>query len=312
MSKLERIVYPIFEVKNIEKWKVFADHLYGLPLQKNKATGNYEMIIDDTGCRLIFRQGKANDIVTAGWQSGDPQELFNKLEAEGHNPAWASKELTAARGAQQLFTVVDPSGLTLEIFDEAKASLPVDPSCHGLEFEAGELGFGHITLISKNYDDLEAFYCQQLGMGVSDYIDWEIVKGYPLHLGFFHANPRHHSLAAGRMSGLPRRLHHFMLQVKDRHQVGMSFDRIRQEGVKVMNEIGVHPNDKSFSFYVKTPSGFEAELGTEGIAVDTDDTNREIKTYDRLSMWGHKMAAQDAVPLKVLATVKKLTEGAKA
>ena len=310
MGKLSRIVYAVFEVKDIQAWEKFADQIWGLPLQPVGSTGDHEVVIDDTGCRIILRQGRANDIVAAGWECGDVDALFHKLDQSGAGPQWLESTEAGNRGASRLFTVVDPSGLTLELFDRSASANAFVPSRHGLEFEAGELGFGHITLITGNYDALEDFYRQQLGMGISDYIDWEIIKDFPLHLGFFHANPRHHSLAAGRMSGLPRRLHHFMLQVKDRHQVGASFDRVRTEKIRVANELGVHPNCKTFSFYVKTPSGFESELGAEGMLVDVDDPNREIANYDCLSIWGHKMSAKDTVPLKLLATFKKWTGGA--
>ena len=309
MAKITRIIYPVFEVKDLQSWEKFADQLWGLPIQQVGSTGDHEIVIDDSGCRIILRQGKANDIVAAGWETDDLDGLFDSLNKAGADPQWQDPAAAKARGVERLFTVVDPSGLVLEVFDRSTSANEFFASRHGLEFETGELGFGHITLVTGEYDALEDFYCQQLGMGISDYIDFEIVKGFLLHLGFFHANPRHHSLAAGRMSGLPRRLHHFMLQVRDRHQVGISFDRIRAEKMKVANEIGVHPNDRSFSFYVKTPSGFESEQGAEDLSVDVDDAQREIATYDCLSIWGHKMSAKDEVPLKALATFKKWTGG---
>ena len=49
--------------------------------------------------------------------------------------------------------------------------------------------------------------------------------------------------------------------------------------------LGRHPNDRMFSFYVHTPSGFLLEFGAGGIVVD--DADWEIKSYTRLSEWGH-------------------------
>ncbi len=309
MSKITRIIYPVFEVKDIGKWQSFTDNLYGLPLQKNTADDTYEMVIDDAGCRLIFHEGKTNDIVAAGWETDNIDGLFEALQKADANPQWMADAAANNRGCPRAFTVADPAGLRLEIFETSTSANQFIPSAHGLEFETGGLGFGHITLITGAYDGLEAFYCQHLGMGVSDYIDWEIVKNVPLHLGFFHANARHHSLAIGRMKGLPKLLHHFMVQVKDKDQVGTSCDRIRAAKMRIANDIGVHSNDRSFSFYLKTPSGFEAELGAEGMTVNADDKNRKIETYHQLSTWGHKMSAKDAVPLKIFATVKKWMGG---
>ena len=303
MTKLTRLVYPVFEVRNIERWRSFAHEMYGLPLQS--ADDHQEMVIDESGCRLIFREGRANDIVALGWETIDLGGLFDRLASEGKNPEWAASAKAARRGTERMFTVSDPDGLLVEVLSSSTSYNSYLPSEHGLNFAAGDLGFGHVTLMSKNYEDVEAFYRDLMGLGVSDYIDWEVVDRYALHIGFFHANARHHSMAIGRMPLFPKRIHHFMLEVSDKHQVGTSFDRIRKAGIKVKNEIGVHPNDRSFSFYVKNPSGFESELGAEGLQVDVDDREREIGHFDQLSVWGHKMSYVDTLPLKAIGTLLK-------
>ena len=64
MSRITRVVYPILEVSNIARWREFADEMYGLPLQQT-SHGEYEMVLDDTGCRVILRQGKAKLVIIA-------------------------------------------------------------------------------------------------------------------------------------------------------------------------------------------------------------------------------------------------------
>ncbi|MYG12795.1 MAG: hypothetical protein F4171_08345 [Gammaproteobacteria bacterium] len=306
MARLTRLVYPVFEVKNLAKWQPFAEQMYGLPIQSVSGTEDHEVVIDSTGCRLILRQGKADDLVGVGWETDDIDGLFDRLSTDGVNPVWLDAGASPLRGSEKGFMFLDPDGLPVEVIEQSNSANPFVPSSHGLSFQAGEMGFGHLTVMSKNFDAMEQFY-RSYGLGVSDYVDWEIIKGLKLHLAFMHANARHHSLAVGRMPVFPKRLHHFMLEVEDRHQVGVSFDRIRKAGIKVKNEIGVHPNDKSFTFYVKSPSGFEAELGAEGIQVNPEDPDREVGQYYQLSIWGHKMTALDTLPLKAAATYMKLT-----
>ena len=43
--------------------------------------------------------------------------------------------------------------------------------------------------------------------------------------------------------------------------VGLAFDRALRGGVRITQTLGRHPNDRMFSFYAKTPSGFHFELG---------------------------------------------------
>ena len=306
MARLTRLVYPVFEVRNLAKWRPFAEHMYGLPVQKVAGTEDHEVVIDSTGCRLILRQGKADDLIGTGWETDDLDGLFERMSTEGVNPVWLDPGSSPLSGGDRALMFIDPDGLQVEVFERSDSANPFVPSSHGLSFQAGEMGFGHLTVMSKNFDAMERFYCSY-GLGVSDYIDWEIIKGLRLHLAFMHANARHHSLALGRMPVFPRRLHHFMLEAEDRHQVGVSLDRIRKAGIKVRNEIGVHPNDRSFTFYVQSPSGFEAELGAEGVHVDPDDPDREVGQYDQLSIWGHRMTTLGTLPLKAAATYMKLT-----
>jgi len=306
MARLTRFVYPIFEVKNISKWQRFAEEMYGLPVQPVAGTDDQEIVIDDTGCRLVLRQGKADDLVGAGWEADNIDALFTQMADDGVGPIWLDEESAKKRGGERAFSFFDPDGLKVDVYEQSKSINEVVASSHDLQFRAGELGFGHITIMSKDMDSMETFY-HRYGLGTSDYVDWEIIKNLKLHIAFMHANARHHSIAVGQMPIFPKRMHHFMLEVEDRHQVGRSFDRIRKAGIKVKNEIGVHPNDKSFTFYVKSPSGFEAELGAEGIEVDPADPDREVGQYYDLSIWGHKMSTLDTLPLKVAATYMKLT-----
>jgi Glyoxalase/Bleomycin resistance protein/Dioxygenase superfamily len=67
--------------------------------------------------------------------------------------------------------------------------------------------------------------------------------------------------------------------------VGLAFDRALRGGVRIAQTLGRHPNDRMFSFYAKTPSGFQFECGWGGRIVD--DATWEPTTYDRISEWGH-------------------------
>jgi len=49
--------------------------------------------------------------------------------------------------------------------------------------------------------------------------------------------------------------------------------------------LGEHSNDRMFSFYVRSPSGFNLEFGWGGITID--EANWQVRQYDRLSLWGH-------------------------
>jgi hypothetical protein len=66
-----------------------------------------------------------------------------------------------------------------------------------------------------------------------------------------------------------------------------------------MQTLGRHPNDRMFSFYARTPSGFQFELGWGGRQVD--DATWTPTTYDHISEWGHHPPEFLAPPPKMAA-----------
>lgn len=122
-------------------------------------------------------------------------------------------------------------------------------------------------------------------MKLSDRIHTELAPGLTLDITFLHANPRHHTVAFTE-APLPKRIHHFMIELGAMEDVGRAYDRCLERGVPIANTLGQHPNDGMFSFYARTPSGFEVEVGWGGRKVD--DATWEVRSYDRLSTWGHR------------------------
>ncbi len=86
-----------------------------------------------------------------------------------------------------------------------------------------------------------------------------------------------------------------MLEVKSFDDVGLCYDRTLKARLPIMQTLGRHPNDKMFSFYAMTPSGFQFEYGWGGRQID--DATWEPTTYDCISEWGHH-PPQALVPRK--------------
>ena len=85
---------------------------------------------------------------------------------------------------------------------------------------------------------------------------------------------------------MPKRMHHFMLQLAELDGLGHAYDRCVKHGVAIAQTLGRHPNDRMVSFYAVTPSGFQVELGWGARTID--DATWRVETYDRLSEWGHR------------------------
>jgi 3,4-dihydroxy-9,10-secoandrosta-1,3,5(10)-triene-9,17-dione 4,5-dioxygenase len=101
---------------------------------------------------------------------------------------------------------------------------------------------------------------------------------------FLRCTPRHHSVALTYV-GPVSALHHVAFEVGDIDQVGYALDRAVRAGHAITASLGRHKNDRMLSFYLRSPAGFEVEIGCGGRLVD-DLTwvENEVAGGDE---WGH-------------------------
>ena len=137
---------------------------------------------------------------------------------------------------------------------------------------------GHAVLHVANINDVLPFYRDVLGFHLSDYML------RPFNAYFFHANPRHHSIAfieTGRNA-----THHLMVELFSLDDVGQCYDLALGEEGRIATTLGRHINDEVTSFYSNSPSGFMVEYGWGGRVIDVDNWQPEEVTFGP-SMWGH-------------------------
>jgi hypothetical protein len=77
-----------------------------------------------------------------------------------------------------------------------------------------------------------------------------------------------------------------MVELGSLDDVGRAYDRCLDTGVPIVQTLGRHPNDRMFSFYARTPSGFAVEVGWGGLTVA--DPSWRVAVYGELSEWGHR------------------------
>lgn len=67
--------------------------------------------------------------------------------------------------------------------------------------------------------------------------------------------------------------------------MGFALDRAKKAGVPITASLGRHPNAESISFYMRTPSGFELEIGNGEIMIPEE--NWQAQTFLEFSECGH-------------------------
>ena len=185
-----------------------------------------------------------------------------------------------ARSVARLAVLNDPAGHRVELFqgpivDDDFAS----PS--GIEFLTDGLGMGHVVLYVPDIAPSLAFYRDVLGFRRTDYMTFG-PTGQGIH--FLRCTRRHHSIAllqVGDLSGLQ----HLMLEATTLDGVGCALDRAMAANVAITSGLGRHRNDKTVSFYMRGPTGFDVEIGYDGLLVDDDWVEHEFAGGG--DDWGH-------------------------
>jgi len=285
MSLVKQLGYLVFEVSDLGAWEDFGTKILGLQVVDKRGNSGFSLRMDRYNQRFFIEHGTSDDLAAIGWEVEGPaelEEIERRLSSLGTGVSRASADRAAARNVRAMIRFEDPAGNPVEVFhgpkmaDEPFVSRVVDGG-----FVADEQGFGHVVVVSKDDATHEKFYSTVLGLNLSDYIRCEYF-GHKIDVTFMHTNARHHSLAFG--GGQLKRIHHFMVQAKTIDEVGRCYDRFLFSGGMVHQTLGRHPNDRMFSFYGYTPSGFHFEFGAGAIEIEE---GWQSTTHGRVSEWGH-------------------------
>jgi extradiol dioxygenase len=285
--KIMSLGYLRVESPDAKEWATFGPEVLGLALSDDGRDGPDSVALtnDDRPGRLTVTAGDRNRVNRIGWELPDAEELERaaaQLSDAGVEVRRATDERRHAARVRDLISFTDPSGFTHELF---WGQLVVPNSFRAGRAMSGFVtagqGLGHVVLIVPDLAAALDFDRRVLGFRVSDEIDM-----HGNRLVFFHVNSRHHSLAIMGVPGA-RGLHHLMLQVDSLDDVGAAHDLCADRGIPLAMTLGRHTNDRMFSFYLRSPSGFEIEYGW-GADVVYDEDQWVVTHMQSTSIWGHR------------------------
>jgi 3,4-dihydroxy-9,10-secoandrosta-1,3,5(10)-triene-9,17-dione 4,5-dioxygenase len=297
MSGIRSLGYLRIESADPAAWREFGTRLLGLTEGRGPEPGAVYLRMDDFPARFVIVPGDAERLAASGWEvasESDLAELGARLAQAGVAAAAGTPAELAARRVAGLLAFDDPSGHRLEVFwgaslDNRPAFCPYD-----LRFVTGDYGMGHVVIPAADDAASMDFYTRVLGfrlrdtMAMAPQLFGRPADGPPAMMRFLGVNARHHSLALAPMSS-PSGCVHVMIEVAALDDVGRAMDRCARRGGKVSASLGRHANDQMVSFYLRTPSGFDIEYGTDGLLVD--DATWVSRYTTAISNWGHVFAA---------------------
>jgi 2,3-dihydroxybiphenyl 1,2-dioxygenase len=290
--------YIVIETNRFADWRRFGTDAIGMH-HDDLDTDAMRFRLDDQECRFLLRRGPAEDVVATGWHIDDHatfERIEARLRAHGVPMAEGTKEEAELRGVERLLRFPGPKGITQEIYTTPmKSAEPLRMLASG--FVTGDAGMGHVAITSAKPAQLRGYFNTVFDARLTDYID-ETISGVKLKIRFLRVNERHHSLAIAAVRGLPidpvrTRVQHLNIQAASLDDVARSYQRVHELGFEMALSVGQHTNDKELSYYARTPSGFEWEVGWNPIVID--ESTWEPSTHQGISVWGHKPVGQTII-----------------
>ncbi len=277
---IEEVGYLGLDATDISEWRRFASEFIGFEVrpQPNQALG---LRMDEFAWRLLVQPANRNGVGFIGLKlahEGALAQAREELRAAGHQPMDSTEQERRERQVQHMFWVKDPDGNRVEFFTgRATDPSPVNFARPIGGFRTGELGFGHVVMVTPQLEAMEAFYLGVIGFRLTDYFEKDI------QVRFTRVNARHHSLALAR--GPSAFLHHIMVEYRYMDDVGRLYDQALTVPGLIQTTLGRHDNDHMLSFYSKSPGGFLVETGWGGREVD--DGAWQAHEVWCMSLWGH-------------------------
>jgi 3,4-dihydroxy-9,10-secoandrosta-1,3,5(10)-triene-9,17-dione 4,5-dioxygenase len=292
--------YVVVETAKPQDWDRFLSQFAGLMRVADSADGAALYRADDRVFRFRIQPGAEERLVAAAYQLGSSAELASiaeKLQSAGRPIRNGTADEAKARGVEGFLATSDPAGNGLEFYwGDARTAEPFVSPIGVPGFITGALGLGHAVFSAPNFAETHAFYRDVIGLHDTDLPVFHLMgpDGPPMRFAFMHAdNGRHHSLALGEGPSPPSGCIHLMLELPSLTDVGKAYDRMKAFGYPESATLGEHVNDQMTSFYVQTPSGFDLEIGFNGLVIDP--ASWQVTRHAEISVWGHVWAWQEAM-----------------
>jgi 3,4-dihydroxy-9,10-secoandrosta-1,3,5(10)-triene-9,17-dione 4,5-dioxygenase len=291
MTDISSLGYVRVRAVDLDAWREFAFETIGFAQGRGPDAEALYLRMDERIGRIVVLAGDEDRVDAVGWEVRDHLAL-RRVESAVEDAGIATKPLSQeeadARRVEAGITFEAPGDTPVEIFyGPALDHRPV-ATRYGNRFVTGKLGTGHVVVPVSDLNGAYRFYAETLGFlprGAMRLPTRPEVG--PVRLRFMGVNARHHSLAILPSPNLKApALVHIMVESETLDEVGRALDRVLRAGYHLSSTLGRHTNDKMVSFYVRTPGGWDLEVGCEGMLVDETSYTAEEITAD--SYWGHQ------------------------
>lgn len=260
MVDLHDVRYVRIGSEDLDTSVRFATDVLGLELMERDANSAY-LRGDDRDHNVCYVKGREHGTAT-GWEVASMAELdaaAADFEARGVAVRHGTSEERERRRVRGLIVTQDTSGNVIELVARPLAS--------GRRYfpsrDAGITAFSHVGLHTRHAPSDEAFWVQNLGAKVSDWIG---------DAALLRVNEIHHNVALfpSQRSGIQ----HVNFQVESQDDIMRSWYFLERSNVKVVFGPGRHPTSGARFLYFQGPDDiiYEYSNGVRTITAEDEAT----------------------------------------
>lgn len=289
MPRIHSLGYLGFSSPRAKEWRRFGP-VFGLEVEDGPG-GSIHLRWDERPYRLRLEPGPDDRLAFLGWEAPHAAafgQIVQELQASGVEVVTDDADLVRDRMVSALAHFYDPFGIRHELF---YGPMSYDRSFQGTRattaFKTGPQGLGHAVIAVPDMSVAISFYEGVLGLRTTDIVN---LDGGGM-MRFLRCNTRHHSIALWETREPVLGLQHLMIEARDLNEVGKVYDLIQASEWDLSSTMGRHAGDEQLSFYTRTPSGFDLELGCDSIDIDEDIWS--ARYFDKTAgspneVWGHQ------------------------
>lgn len=299
---IKALGYLIVRTTVPDEWERFMTQMAGAMSAGTSADGARLYRVDDRLFRFRIETGNEERLLAAGYAVTDATALAalkQRIVEAGRPVSDGTPAEAGARGVDAFFRTTDPAGNGLEFYyGDRLADTPFVSPIGVPQFVTGAMGLGHAVFCAPDFEAAVSFYRDVVGFRETDmprfYFGGGGADDPGMGFAFLHAdNGRHHSIAIAEGAVPPSTCVHVMLEMPNLVEVGKAHDRMKALGYVESATLGQHFNDETVGFYVRTPSGFDLEIGCDSLVIDP--ASWEVTCHTGISIWGHEWAWQKAL-----------------
>lgn len=290
MKDIRSLGYVRVTTADMTPWRDFAFDRIGFAEGAGPEKEALYLRMDERRGRIVIRPGEEDRVEAVGWEVRD-QLALRRVHAAVEEAGIVVKPLSLEdcdlRGVEEAIAFEAPGGTPVEVFHGAALDHSPVANKFGSRWLTDDLGLGHVVVPVSDQDAAYRFYTETLGFLPRGGFRLPTPPGTPaVRMRFMGVNERHHSMAIMPSPDLKApALVHIMVECETLDEVGQALDRVTAGGYHLSSTLGRHTNDKMVSFYIRTPGGWDLEVGCEGKRVDENAYLSEEITAD--SYWGH-------------------------